>query len=346
MDATTPPQTRWFHLTPGRFVLALLAVEVLLWLSERIGWPGWHKGYAVLTGVASVGVVMLLMLVWFGVALVFRWRFQFSIRSLLVMTVAVALSFSWLAVERRQAKLQEETANALLQTGGEVWYDYELDSSDARKLGPQQLPSPVWLRNLLGVNFLADVAGATVFAEPHATDDGLERVVRGLPKIRCLYLASNEVTSRGLACLEDLPQLKYLVLDGTTVTDAGMRHITKLSLLRNVSLTGTAITDAGLEDIKRLRQLEYLHLDNTRITDAGLAHLEALSKLQGLVVDRTGITDLGLLHLRALPGLTRLKLQGTKVSDAGARLLGQQGVGGGDGGLLQQDLRHKYLHSR
>jgi predicted nucleic acid-binding protein len=63
MDATTKPQPRWFHLTPGRCLAGLLAVEVLLWLSERIGWLGWHKGYAVLTGVAVMGVAMLLMLV-------------------------------------------------------------------------------------------------------------------------------------------------------------------------------------------------------------------------------------------------------------------------------------------
>src|SRR5208283_3150347 len=99
MDATTQPRSRWFHLTPGRFVLALLAVEVLLWLSERFGWLGWHKGYAVLTGVAVVGVAMLLMLLWFAIALVFRWRFQFSLRSLLVLVVVVALPCSWLAVE-------------------------------------------------------------------------------------------------------------------------------------------------------------------------------------------------------------------------------------------------------
>jgi hypothetical protein len=33
LDATTQTRIRCFHLTPGRFVLILLAVEVLLWLS-------------------------------------------------------------------------------------------------------------------------------------------------------------------------------------------------------------------------------------------------------------------------------------------------------------------------
>ena len=40
MDDTTQARIRWFHLTPGRVVIGLLAVEVLLWLSEtdRLAW--------------------------------------------------------------------------------------------------------------------------------------------------------------------------------------------------------------------------------------------------------------------------------------------------------------------
>jgi hypothetical protein len=82
MDASTDAQLRWFRLTPGRFVPALLLIESLLWLTDRFGW--WHKGYAVLTAVAAVGVAMLLLLVWFAVAVIVRRRFQFSIKSLLV----------------------------------------------------------------------------------------------------------------------------------------------------------------------------------------------------------------------------------------------------------------------
>ena len=119
MDDTTQARVRWFHPTPGRFVLALLAVEVLLWLSERFGWLGWHKGYAVLTCMASVGVAMLLMLAWFGVALLFRWRFQFSLRLLLVLVVAVALPCSWLAVEMKRAREQREHLATIERLG--VW---------------------------------------------------------------------------------------------------------------------------------------------------------------------------------------------------------------------------------
>ncbi len=66
MTDTTQARVRWFHITPGRFVLALLAVEVLLRLSERVGWLGWRRtwrqrayGVSVLTAVAVVGVAIV-----------------------------------------------------------------------------------------------------------------------------------------------------------------------------------------------------------------------------------------------------------------------------------------------
>jgi hypothetical protein len=64
-------------------IVGLLVAECLLWLSDRLGWPAWHEGYAVLAGVASVSAVLLTPVAWFNIALVFRQRFQFGIRTLL-----------------------------------------------------------------------------------------------------------------------------------------------------------------------------------------------------------------------------------------------------------------------
>ncbi len=120
---TVEPHTRRLRLTPGRFVLALLAVEGLLWLSDRFGWLGWHKGYAVLTCVASVGVFLLLMLGSFAASLLFRRRFQFSLRSLLALVVVVALPCSWLAVEMKKARDVTRTAGLLSELGCTVFGD-------------------------------------------------------------------------------------------------------------------------------------------------------------------------------------------------------------------------------
>jgi len=253
---TTDPQTRWFHPTPGRFVLLLLVVEVLLWLSERVGWPGWHKGYAVLTCVAAVGVAMLLMFVWFGVALVFRRRFQFSIRSLLVLAVVVALPCSWLAVEMRKAWEQghavaaitnlKESEHAPMMLTGQVNYDYEFDAPGGSLLRP---PGPAWLRSLLGVDFFAQV-DCVILTGDQVTNAELEHL-KALNRLRIVWITDAAVTEAGLGHLAGLPQLRALVLNETAVTDSWLEHLAGLSQLDELDLIDTKVTDAGVAKLQQ-----------------------------------------------------------------------------------------------
>ena len=48
-----PPTPRWYHLTPDRFLIGLLVVECLVWLSERFSLA------AAILAVAAVGVIGL-----------------------------------------------------------------------------------------------------------------------------------------------------------------------------------------------------------------------------------------------------------------------------------------------
>lgn len=100
------PHSCWCRLTPDRVVLLLLVMGCLLWLSNRLGWPAWQKGYAVLVALALIGIAAVLMLLWLIVCLLFRWRFQFGIRFLLMLTVLVALLFGWPVAEIRKAREQ------------------------------------------------------------------------------------------------------------------------------------------------------------------------------------------------------------------------------------------------
>ena len=77
-----------------------------------------------LIAVASVGVFLLLMFCWFAVSLIFGWRFQYSIRSLMLLVVAVALPFSWLGVEMKAAREQRAAVEAIRKLGGYVNYEY------------------------------------------------------------------------------------------------------------------------------------------------------------------------------------------------------------------------------
>jgi hypothetical protein len=310
----TQGRARWFHLTPGRFVLFLLVVECLLWLSERFGWLPWHKGYAVLTGVAAVGLVVLGMVVWFGVAVVFRRRFQFRLRTLLVLVVALAFLCSWLKVDMNKASEQAKAVEALRKLDGDVAYDYEFDFTDHLPLSPRpnaQATAPLVLRDMLGEDFFARIVTANV-SQPIVFDLGLPQPGDSLKNER-----DDPPIDAGLECLSKLPELKVLYLEGSVVTDAGLESLRELTQLLELDLDRTQITDRGLEHVEGMPRLKVLLLDFDRITDAGMKHVQSLSELRELGLSGTSITNGGLEHLRGLNQLQVLGLGSTSVSDAG-----------------------------
>ena len=253
-DMTDPtPTRRRFRSALAWLIFGLLVVEGLLWLSERFGWFWFNekKGWTVLIGMAVAGVILGLMLLWYLEALIFRLRFQFSIRSLLVLVVAVAIPCSWMAVEMKEAKEQRNAVEAICNLGGQIAYDY--DESDPRE-GPR---GPTWLRKLLEDDFFNDVYNATVRSNAQIEQ------LKGLPQLKRLWLGGyrfpptecGEITDAGLARVAALTQLKVLVMWGTNVTDDGLANLARLKQLENLSIDSTHVTDAGLVHIAGLAQL-------------------------------------------------------------------------------------------
>jgi hypothetical protein len=306
------PKRRRFRPTPGWLVLGLLVVECLLWLSERFQWFAFsrNRGWTVLIAVASVAAFLLLMLLWFAAGVLFRLPFQFSIRSLLVLTVAVAIPSSWFAVKMREAKQQRKTTDAILKLGGIVEYDYYIDLP-VRPAGKP--PGPPWLRRLLGPDFLDRVT--TVYLR--GGDDAELEALQDLPELLVLknFLLdpstywSCKFTDAGLARLETLHRLDTLYLLGANFSDDGLAHLEGLHQLTDLTVGGPQITDAGLAHLDNLQELEDLDLQGDRITDAGLVRLQSLRKLRRLRLHCT-ISDEGMEHLMSLTSLTELISQG------------------------------------
>ena len=243
----TPGKRRRFFPTPAWLVLGSLAATGLLFLSERWRWFPFneHKGWTVLIAVAVVGGAMLVMLGWFIVALVFRWRFQFSIRSLLVLVVVVALPCSWLAVEMKKAKKQKAAVEAIVELKASVYYDYLNDANfrDPRPLGP------AWLQSLLGVDFFARV-DRVFFYGSRVTDADLEHLT-ALNELQLLSFAKTAVTDAGLENLKDANELHDLILVSTDITDVGLEHLKGLRTLRTLDIRHTQVTNEG---VKKLQQ--------------------------------------------------------------------------------------------
>ena len=309
------PQRRWFHLTSNRLVIGLLAVEGFLLLSERFDWfpSNEKKGWTVLIAVASVVLVMLLLVVWFVASLILRWRFQFGVRSLFVLALAVAISCSWLVIQWQQAKEQKAAVEGIEESGGwaRVEYDYQRDEA-GNWIQNAEPPGPEWLRKVLGDEFFTNVVGVSLSG--NETDPGLNWL-EDLPKLERLHLSG--ATDAALGHVNRLSQLKEMDLRSTEVTDAGLAHLEGLSQLRSLNLVHTEITDVGLARLKGLVQLQDLNLGATHLTDAGLKYLGGMTQLQVLYLDRNGITDAGLGCLKRLRQLRHLDLNWTMITDAG-----------------------------
>jgi len=325
------PERRWYHLTLDRFLVGLLAAEGLLLLTDRFGWFGLKTGSG-WSAMLALALPVALGSAWFSAALLLRHRFQYSLRTLLVVVLLASIGLSWFTVKMHQANKQAEVVAAILDAGGEVAYDYQ--EGPRKGIGP-----PAWLRKLLGDDFFGDVVAVAAW-KPHfgdaelrqlkslteleqlflrktwATDGGLEHI-SGLTKLRALSLAGTQVTDAGLKHIKGLANLESLLLGDTQVSDAGLEHLKGLTNLAELQLDRTQVTGAGLEHLKGLTKLGVLNLSGAQITDAGLKRLQGFTSLHCLMLANTQVSDSGLLHLKELLDLRTLMLSGTQVTDAG-----------------------------
>jgi len=178
-------------------------------------------------------------------------RFQYSVRTLLLVMLAIGLGTIWWV---NRANRQKNAVACILKAGGGVVYGYQYDA--AGKLDTNAEPSgPAWLRDSLGIDYFSRV-----------TD---------------VYLTGESFGDTELKSLKSLPDLRTLLVAGPRVTDAGLVHLKQLHRLEELQLCGAGITDAGLTHLQFLHELRTLTLACS-ITDGGMKHLLPLANLRTL----------------------------------------------------------------
>ena len=146
------------------------------------------KGWTVLLAVAATSVVLGAGGLWWVVAWIFHWRFQFSVRTLLLLAVAVALPFSWLAVEMKKAREEREAVVAIVELRGAC----SVTGSLTKTVRPRQraLPlEPPWLRRCLGEFLFSKVVRVSFWG-----DTALQIADAGL--VHCARLEEQGVVSQ------------------------------------------------------------------------------------------------------------------------------------------------------
>jgi hypothetical protein len=243
-----------------------------------------------------------------------RW-FQFSLRSLLLLTAVLAL---WLGYITGNARQQQKAVETLTAMQAEVFYDYDLAAPDdevfAFSMGAAgkivtgrywtrytdgEPHGPKWLRECVGEDYFRSVVA--VYFETYQAP---------------------QITGEDLRQISALSYLKRLTLDNAqSLSDEDFEHLNRLRRLERLYLAETQITDLGMHHLSNLTNLQYLSLAKTRITDAGLVCLQGMTHLEMLELSDTGISDAGLKYLRGLTNLKTVYLDGTKVTKKGAEEL-------------------------
>ena len=283
-----------------------------------------------------------------------RW-YQFSLRSLLVVTLILGAAGGWLGKRLVQKHEERQAIEAIVTAGGDTSFEQS---------------GPRWLRIILGDNFFSEVHRVDVisgndavlaqlpalrdvevlningsaitgpalvqcldhlkelprlrtlcFGGPHGGmmsfgDSDLERI-KDLTELESLGFWDASITDDGFKNFERMTQLKLLMVENAPITGAGLINLKRLTRLERLDLIGTNFNDAGLVYAKDMVELRQLWLARTKVTDAGLNNLRRLSHLENLLLNNTLVSDAGLVNLKNLPCLWMLQLSGTKVSDAG-----------------------------
>ncbi|MCH7729362.1 MAG: hypothetical protein IH991_23225 [Planctomycetes bacterium] len=169
-----------------------------------------------------------------------RRRFQFGVRTLLILLLALSVPATWFGYEVKLKRKEERAIHAIQVVGGHIF-----------PLAPE-------LR----------IVG---FSSPNVED----RVLVQIKYLRDRVLLDLCFGAKGsqLRCLHDAHNLWSLHVPKDT-KDADLASIEQLTGLQSLNLLGTAITDAGLQHLSRLRGLQHLDLLYTRCTENAVADLQ------------------------------------------------------------------------
>lgn len=276
-----------------------------------------------------------------------RWV-QFSLRTLFLLVCLVCVLAAAVSYFMWQGRKQQMAVDAILQAGGNVYYDYQMDEqySEPNTLADAQPadPWPPWIESFLGHDTLYSVA-AVDFSTPDELGEEAFTALGALRGVKFLFLSSPSVSDDSLRhlahwhsletlilrChnvhgdtldfLENNPNLQTVEVTSCVISRHGLECIAKVTGLR--SLTVTLGSDDDLNYLPQLKQLEYVSLLRSHLTGTTLEQLTSLEQLNYLSLRETEITDNNLGPLAELKALTFLDASYTNLGDSGLVAISQ-----------------------
>jgi hypothetical protein len=208
-DPQSVRKTRWYSPTVGKFLIGILALQGVLYLSQHFKWFAFNqlKGHSLVITVTVTAIGLLLIA---GVVVLGR-KAQFSLATLMLMALVTAIPCSWLVREMNQTRRQAQIVAACEPY--RLNYNTPLPDSAVRR----------WFEPTFGRDLFVDVSELLT----DQADDADLALLKEVTQLERLYLGRTNVTDMGLEYLKGLKQLERLWLDETYVTDAGVADLQK-----------------------------------------------------------------------------------------------------------------------
>jgi len=152
-------------------------------------------------------------------------------------------------------------------------------------------------------------------------DKDIETICLTLPDlgmVKCLSLANNQLTSRGIELLEKFSSLTSLDLSKNPIDECGA--LTRLTTLQQLSLKSTSISSNSIRLLVQCPNLRSLNLNHCPLDITGLSAL-ADSNLTTLSVTDAELGCAGAEHLARSKTLTDLNVAFNEIGNKGAQAL-------------------------
>jgi hypothetical protein len=241
-----------------------------------------------------------------------RWL-RFSLRFLMLLIAVVAIPLAW---KVNRVRNQRAVIAEIRKLPGFMFYDYERNYGVgiSTSSGP---PGPEWLRDLLGIDYFADVVHVNI-SGPQVTDETLHRLA-SLPHLQLLGAESDNITDQGVAVLARSKDLFSVGVTSKQLTVASVDHLQGLPKLYWLACSGQQVDDSWVPHIVELKTVQCIQLTDARVSDRGIAELVRMPLLHGIYFSDMPISDATLDQLHGMTKLTRLGLHQTQATKEGVK---------------------------
>lgn len=183
-----------------------------------------------------------------------RHWFQFSLRSLLLVTLIFGCGLGWVANERRKSAECNAKLDVIDKLGGKLTY-FALKEEEY----------PKWLVMLVGNPCPCKCNSSVEFLYASNLQASSIAILAQFPKLDILRFKKCTISQEGFKAIGELTQISYLSFDETNLSNRDIGFLAKLEQLTLLDVKNSKVTQEGIEELQKALptcEIRFYGIDN------------------------------------------------------------------------------------